>query len=638
MKNFAKIISNGTTLVYVLFMISETLKYLYLTFDENNILHSDRNREWVMTTEAHPLHYVPALVDKEKKKNTKDVILRFLKKRMSLSILPTFNDTISITTSLSHLKEEKWTSKLSFDAHSGTIKNILKESRNNGNFFLLFGHILSRVISYPTMNVAALSFSHLIERDLLAPNFALMFHSRTGKGDQISKSCPNHVHTNSLWIQALSSNELNYDDSFVTTFSDDRKNFEKEITMLSNAERTISPLASSVFFSFAFLEGVKNRFKEYHNNTNRDSEKEIMKVKGRSTQRVDMGGDLGMFDLFLHGDGNGFWVRHFTSGEIMEATFFEDDVLDKISGKINAENGLMMVESIFPEIISREKDGKHKKLKMFLDLPSPAHEFVPKRRLDENSQMFINHKSIGSNHVSIVSDLDDGPAFFCEILLNWTINSQGSKGSSSSSYFPCSAATFGPTGLKKLAESNGIEVEAELHAPLESNNFGCKSHAFSNNAQKIQIVHRGACTFQDKAITLSNQGNTSAMIVVNKNNEKLFVMASSGIVNKNGVHDDVVSVLVSKQDGEKLIEHVQRGGSRTQALIRLRVQNPDFSRTKEASRPKWPVVVTTSNKVNLYSSTGWGIQAVRYPSREKQKWQIYILQHNLLEDNDKKNK
>merc|ERR1740124_486731 len=41
------------------FFLSETLKYLYLIFDEDNILHQDNDREWVFTTEAHPIHHAP---------------------------------------------------------------------------------------------------------------------------------------------------------------------------------------------------------------------------------------------------------------------------------------------------------------------------------------------------------------------------------------------------------------------------------------------------------------------------------------------------------------------------------------------------------------------------------------------------
>ena len=50
------------------YFLSETLKYLYLTFDDKNVLHTDQEREWVFNTEAHPLHHVPPLSQKLEKK------------------------------------------------------------------------------------------------------------------------------------------------------------------------------------------------------------------------------------------------------------------------------------------------------------------------------------------------------------------------------------------------------------------------------------------------------------------------------------------------------------------------------------------------------------------------------------------
>ena len=42
------------------YFLSETIKYLYLTFDaDDNVLHNDHQRDWIFTTEAHPVHYAP---------------------------------------------------------------------------------------------------------------------------------------------------------------------------------------------------------------------------------------------------------------------------------------------------------------------------------------------------------------------------------------------------------------------------------------------------------------------------------------------------------------------------------------------------------------------------------------------------
>ena len=42
------------------YFLSETLKYLYLTFDDNNVLHAtnSNSKSWIFTTEGHPIHHV----------------------------------------------------------------------------------------------------------------------------------------------------------------------------------------------------------------------------------------------------------------------------------------------------------------------------------------------------------------------------------------------------------------------------------------------------------------------------------------------------------------------------------------------------------------------------------------------------
>jgi len=55
------------------YFLSETLKYLYLTFDATNLLHKDYQRDWIFTTEAHPVHYVSFLHPRDKKAEMNEV-------------------------------------------------------------------------------------------------------------------------------------------------------------------------------------------------------------------------------------------------------------------------------------------------------------------------------------------------------------------------------------------------------------------------------------------------------------------------------------------------------------------------------------------------------------------------------------
>lgn len=51
------------------FVLGELLKYLYLLFDEANVLHREMNtKNWVMSTEAHPLWYTEAIGQKHRQK------------------------------------------------------------------------------------------------------------------------------------------------------------------------------------------------------------------------------------------------------------------------------------------------------------------------------------------------------------------------------------------------------------------------------------------------------------------------------------------------------------------------------------------------------------------------------------------
>ena len=50
------------------YFLSETLKYLYLTFDDGNFLHGQGQEGWVFTTEAHPVRFVESLGDEEERR------------------------------------------------------------------------------------------------------------------------------------------------------------------------------------------------------------------------------------------------------------------------------------------------------------------------------------------------------------------------------------------------------------------------------------------------------------------------------------------------------------------------------------------------------------------------------------------
>jgi hypothetical protein len=196
------------------FFLNETLKYLYLSFDPSNILHIDKEREWVFTTEAHPMHHVLPLDSQEAKhtddlchKEKYDAKLSSLKQRV-LNILKNqseANSTINIHSNFERLSKEKWTKSTAFKDHVQDVENVVaaieEDKLGRLNYFDVFGRIMQKTGLYKNESFA---------------NFASMSHSRRDKGDgnRLSRTCPDHCNSNKPWIEALSGDELDYTDFF----------------------------------------------------------------------------------------------------------------------------------------------------------------------------------------------------------------------------------------------------------------------------------------------------------------------------------------------------------------------------------------------------------------------------------------
>ena len=179
------------------FFLSETLKYLFLTFDRNNILHNNKDKDWIFTTEAHPFHHVPPFSsldvgtdsNQHALRKEADGILDFLDRRRAprkhfyrrASSLPPLSSWLN-------LEDEKWTMMTKRKSH---VYHLEKASRANNvrdrktqDFQELYG----RPMLNPTTQ----------ERDLndAVQNFASLTHSPRGNGSQLHTSCPNYNDAN----------------------------------------------------------------------------------------------------------------------------------------------------------------------------------------------------------------------------------------------------------------------------------------------------------------------------------------------------------------------------------------------------------------------------------------------------------
>lgn len=181
------------------FFLSETLKYLYLTFDDDNFLHTDKDRDWVFTTEAHPIHavveedYVPDI----------PVVRDILKARLE--------GKKQKQTHVDPWKYEKWSTKTTRRQVTADIEALNNATSNNAN----------SIFPSDTINRA-----HRLLGD---------------QGRTLRAACPNQLHhPASLWTRALLGGAVDYTvttDDFDMTYA---QAHDPAIALSSLGQKTIS--------------------------------------------------------------------------------------------------------------------------------------------------------------------------------------------------------------------------------------------------------------------------------------------------------------------------------------------------------------------------------------------------------------
>ena len=156
----------------------------------------------------------------------------------------------------------------------------------------------------------------------------------------------------------------------------------------------------------------------------------------------------------------------------------------------------------------------------------------------------------------------------------------------------------------------------------------------------IQLVYRGACTFEDKSANAKEVAD--AVIVINELPDELFVMSSSTGEVSDEDDDYPTTVLVSGRDGADMLARIERqkgeGSSREylSATISLipqstRIdQHPQVQgRSRLSGHTHWPAVHATPEALQIYSKSGWGVHAVQQQQADKVEWQLFLLHHQV---------
>lgn len=195
------------------FFLSETIKYLYLTFDEYNILHVDDEHQWTFTTEAHPIHSPP----KVPKSNRVEEIAAI--KNLLLSKIRGTEPSAPAWRK-NYLGHEKWsdqTSHVAFHTDSFQCRGNMVGIRSGeqpGGFFRerqLEGSFVNRV------NLDAFNDT-LPGKNIV---HTAMKNTGTGTGNVLRKSCPNFYESSLLWLHALTGGSQDYTSSYIPITSDE---------------------------------------------------------------------------------------------------------------------------------------------------------------------------------------------------------------------------------------------------------------------------------------------------------------------------------------------------------------------------------------------------------------------------------
>lgn len=256
------------------YFLSETIKYLHLTFEGNeNILNQDHQREWLFTTEAHPLHHVP--LPSIQKKDTfgsqptedddnmgpeddenndgdildaKQKVLDLLVKKLASFPGENSKETAETLSAADlkpqHIEEKKldevgnkWTTLTSFAAFNqviSTVNNIIANNREalhqqgasqNTSIWTfdhehhLTPHAVAHSSFWPN---SALVDEAVVDGELSVENLSTLTTYRFGRGDgsTLCQTCPNLHNPDLRWISALNGESLDYGESFVTFMSD----------------------------------------------------------------------------------------------------------------------------------------------------------------------------------------------------------------------------------------------------------------------------------------------------------------------------------------------------------------------------------------------------------------------------------
>jgi mannosidase alpha-like ER degradation enhancer 2 len=603
------------------FFLSETLKYLYLTFDDDNILHQDDEREWIFTTEAHPIHNVPkkrtnaarsVVTEKVDVEDVLDIKMQKVKEmlleRLSKNENSNRNTRGPLSAKTAFLADEKWATGTQLSSHIADIRAC------DSNIILLKAEM-----------AGPYAFRDYLESKYEENDAYISFGDMgLGDGASLRKSCVNYHSSSFLWIRALNGGVMDYSEVYLSSLSDELFSADDPPIALSAAE-ALSYHGSGMYLGqYPFPPSCSTSSVVSKKDVSKPHAMPVEQTKGPDVQRFDMGGEEGEFEISAFPEG--FMIEKIKTGEMIITTVILDQ--GKKSGQVGEAapetNPFVMAYSINPGQSSGSSIDAHLPRKKWS--AASLRSFFGRNKHRSSSPQILDR--------SVIITDSSNSAFRCEVQLFSTVEEENSEVEEELlMVFPCAPALFGPTSLSELSKLGEAQVGGKIRLPDPSDEAGC-SEGDSYAPTTVQIVKRGMCTFQSKAINQNLRSGAEAVIIINTEPDELFVMADGGpSVGESASTEIPLTVMVTRNDGEIMSAAIKQGMATT-ARVQLVPHKVQVNEKGEvlAGVIDWPIVRATKQPlVQVFSENGWGVHGITRPKENQvgQDWQLFLVKHEF---------
>jgi len=642
------------------FFLTETIKYLYLTFDGDNILHQDAiHRNWVFTTEAHPIH-MPLELDHV------DEGLDYLEQMLAHRVLNGHLDGSDIGSDIEKGRTEIWQNRQQIkeyvtlsNHHAEKQEEALNENimlhnhRTGGESFFQYARVLQQAY------VGSQNDAH----DVFSPH-------GLGSGWNLRKACPNIYSSDMLFVHAMQGGSLDYVPKFTTVLNDNVYDHDDFITIPSSLE------SLAWWGSHLYPKSRRHQWADYQSQGKcpfpsnapeqpvSNAETALAKQMKQPAPPIDQGyteisTEMGSFQVTAFEGGTGFGVEQVETGHVLTATFVQDRQDVSIS--------FVMVHAIYPfpttdPVVPPPSVFVNGEWKVVPDFPTP------------NSERAV-----------IIADLE-GNSFSCDVELVQKLTETNEE-LAIIAQVPCTTGLFGPTHVAHLIKEGNEEgyfVEGTLFDPQSDDMFGCsatpdaeteassesgsESNAEGDSCRNriIQLVHRGECSFIEKSVNQRNAQNAEGVIVINSADQDVFIMSYGSEDGEFLTQKLPASVLITGADGNDLIEmtsllaNVIGDDTYIAARIAIRRQssaedvqkeeeatkhrdptNDDGETAEDANVPadeasltdnenlRFPIIRASPALLRVFSIGGWGIQAVQQLEQGHTNWHLQLMRHTF---------